>query len=162
MFRIAVKASAILTLLTILLFDVFCVPIGSKRTPPGQIAKLCDEWLTKLDISVWTKVSIPSDLAARIISLYLETDHQLLGTFDPHQFVSNLVNHGDRYYSTFLPNTLLYWGSVRLDEGLTSKPISELIRCSKRIAPSTREPTNILSHHARKQNGFGPREGIKI
>ncbi|EXK23858.1 hypothetical protein FOMG_19388, partial [Fusarium oxysporum f. sp. melonis 26406] len=51
----------------------------------------CDEQLEELDIGFWTAVPIPSDLAAKIISLYLKTDHPLLGTFDPDLFVNDLI-----------------------------------------------------------------------
>ncbi|KAH7184322.1 hypothetical protein BKA60DRAFT_588791, partial [Fusarium oxysporum] len=34
-------------------------------------------------MSFWTLVSISDDVATKIISLYLETDHPLLGIFEP-------------------------------------------------------------------------------
>ncbi|KAM0816674.1 hypothetical protein AB5N19_02476 [Seiridium cardinale] len=71
---------------------------------------LCDERLHDLDISFWTTVPIPNNLAAKVISLYLVTDHPLLGTFEPRQFIADLVNHGQTSCSHFLANTLLYWG----------------------------------------------------
>lgn len=54
-------------------------------TPPP------DRRLAKLDMSFWTAVPILNDLAARVVLLYLETDHPLLGTFDPDLFLDNLV-----------------------------------------------------------------------
>ncbi|KAF3022599.1 hypothetical protein E8E14_013659 [Neopestalotiopsis sp. 37M] len=66
------------------------------RQPESQInlaedkAKLCDERLSDLDISFWTTVPIPNSLAAKVISLYLVTDHPLLGTFEPRKFVADL------------------------------------------------------------------------
>lgn len=88
---------------------------SSKRTPPEK-TKYCDDRLSELDISYWTDIRIPNHLAAKIISLYLETDHPLLGTFDPEQFVPDLVNHQETSCSKFLVNTLLYWGSVRASQ----------------------------------------------
>lgn len=74
---------------------------------------LCDARLYELDIGAWTKVDISSDLAARCISLYLETDHPLLGHFDPDLFLSRLAgdDEGD-YCSPLLVNALLFWACV--------------------------------------------------
>ncbi|KAK6076276.1 zinc finger protein, partial [Seiridium cupressi] len=86
------------------------------RHPKSQVnlvrdrTTLCDERLSDLDISFWTTVPIPNRLAAKVISLYLVTDHPLLGTFEPGQFVADLVNHRLTSCSHFLVNTLLYWG----------------------------------------------------
>lgn len=77
---------------------------------PG--ARFCDERLSALDITFWTNVPIPSELAARVISLYLETDHPLLGTFDPDQFVFDLVSHQPLSCSPLLVSALLFWGCV--------------------------------------------------
>ncbi|KAK8869137.1 hypothetical protein PGQ11_007715 [Apiospora arundinis] len=48
------------------------------QAPVQQLAErrqeLCDRRLNSLDIGLWTKVPIPSDYAAKIISLYLEID----------------------------------------------------------------------------------------
>ncbi|EFY84822.1 hypothetical protein MAC_09144 [Metarhizium acridum CQMa 102] len=52
---------------------------------------LCDARLNKLEIGNWTHVPITNPVAARAISIYLETDHPLLGYFDPSLFVSDLV-----------------------------------------------------------------------
>jgi hypothetical protein len=45
-----------------------------------------------LDITFWTTVPVTSETAAKAISLYLETDHPLLGTFDPDLFVADLIS----------------------------------------------------------------------
>ncbi|KAK5990592.1 Nitrogen assimilation transcription factor nit-4-like protein [Cladobotryum mycophilum] len=70
---------------------------------------LCDSRLHDLDIQCWTNVPIDNGLASSIISLYLQTDHPLLGHFDPDLFVSDLVNRRDDYCSSLLVNSLLYW-----------------------------------------------------
>jgi hypothetical protein len=57
-------------------------------------------------------VPIPADLAAKIILLYLETDHPLLGTFDPDLFVNDLINCETRFCSRFLLSAVMYWGCV--------------------------------------------------
>lgn len=76
--------------------------------------KLCDSRLEELDIQFWTDVSIDNDTAARCISLYLETDHPLLGHFDPELFVLDLVSCQDQYCSSLLVNALLYWACVSI------------------------------------------------
>ncbi|KAH6651916.1 hypothetical protein BKA67DRAFT_593606 [Truncatella angustata] len=81
-------------------------PSGS----PNKYRELCDDRLANLSVSFWTSVQIPNDLAAKAISMYLETDHPLLGTFEPTQFVGDLVNHQQTSCSPFLANCVLYWG----------------------------------------------------
>lgn len=102
---------------------------------------LCDDRLRSLDITFWTKVPIASDFAARIISLYLETDHPLLGTFDPGAFVSDLVDHQTKSCSSFVVNALLYWGCVSKssDCGRPPRP------------PLTLGLANVHSHRHRSQ-----------
>ncbi|KAK4077779.1 transcriptional regulator family: Fungal Specific TF [Trichoderma aggressivum f. europaeum] len=70
---------------------------------------LCDSRLAQLDISSWTNVIISNEYAARAISLYLETDHPLLGFFEPNSFVSSLTAGKTDYCSSMLVNALLYW-----------------------------------------------------
>ncbi|KAG5974960.1 hypothetical protein E4U55_007947 [Claviceps digitariae] len=70
---------------------------------------LCDARLSKLNIRHWTSVDISDDLAARCISLYLQTDHPLLGHFDPELFVSHLISEEHEYCSALLINSMLYW-----------------------------------------------------
>ncbi|KAF4464291.1 Nitrogen assimilation transcription factor nit-4 [Fusarium albosuccineum] len=71
---------------------------------------LCDERLENLVISFWTTVPIADELAGRIISLYLETDHPLLGTFDPSLFLNDLVSCSLVHCSRLLVNAIMYWG----------------------------------------------------
>ncbi|KAK1494298.1 hypothetical protein CCUS01_13713 [Colletotrichum cuscutae] len=89
-------------------------PFHMAGPPDGQGnpgLSICDDRLRHLDISFWTTVSISNDLAARILSVYLTTDHPLLGTFDPNLFVSDLVNRQTTNCSRLLVSTVLYWGS---------------------------------------------------
>ena len=83
---------------------------GSDEQTPSQA--YCDERLRDLDISFWTQVPITSECAARVISLYLETDHPLLGAFDPDMFVEDLTQHRHRLCSPFLVNALLFLACV--------------------------------------------------
>ncbi|KAK8013763.1 hypothetical protein PG991_009356 [Apiospora marii] len=70
----------------------------------------CDARLKSLRVRHWTSVPIPNEAAARIISMYLETDHPLLGMFDPDSFISDLVEHREQSCSVLVVNALLYWG----------------------------------------------------
>ena len=74
--------------------------------------KLCDERLLQLDIAFWTRIPIESRRAAYVISLYLETDHPLLGSFDPEAFIEDLVQCRKARCSSFLVNILLFSGCV--------------------------------------------------
>ncbi|KAF3060868.1 hypothetical protein CFAM422_010936 [Trichoderma lentiforme] len=84
-------------------------PLLRDSDPTASPISLCDSRLFQLNISHWTNVPISNEAAARAISLYLETDHPLLGYFDPNLFVSDLVNLKHDYCSTMLVNALLYW-----------------------------------------------------
>ncbi|KAL0932031.1 C6 transcription factor [Colletotrichum truncatum] len=66
-----------------------------------------DPRLKDLDITYWTAVSIPSDVAAQVISLYLETDHAILGLFDPDLFIHDLIHFEHRFCSPLLVSALL-------------------------------------------------------
>ncbi|KAG6032767.1 hypothetical protein E4U41_007141 [Claviceps citrina] len=72
-------------------------------------SQLCDARLARLNIRYWTKIDISDDLAARCISLYLKTDHPLLGHFDPELFVSHLISKEHEYCSSLLVHSMLYW-----------------------------------------------------
>lgn len=74
---------------------------------------LCDPRLHDLKLAQWSNVDMSDDLAARCISMYLKTDHPLIGHFDPNLFVSDLVAGRTRFCSSLLVNSLLYWGCVR-------------------------------------------------
>ncbi|KAK8071514.1 hypothetical protein PG996_004862 [Apiospora saccharicola] len=71
---------------------------------------LCDARLKSLRIRHWTNVPIPNEAAARVISMYLETDHPLLGMFDPDRFIFDLVGQHQQSCSALVVNALLYWG----------------------------------------------------
>jgi hypothetical protein len=79
---------------------------------PALPPTYCDARLTMLDMSMWTTVPIPNDLAAAAISLYLQTDHPLLGFFDADIFIEDLVEGRSRYCSPLLVSSLLFWALV--------------------------------------------------
>ncbi|KAK7755965.1 hypothetical protein SLS62_001907 [Diatrype stigma] len=66
---------------------------------PRQEIGYCDDRLANLDVSFWTDVDVTSDFAARAISLYIKTDHPLLGLFSPNLFVGDLVGKRERFCS---------------------------------------------------------------
>ncbi|KAF9769855.1 hypothetical protein IL306_012652 [Fusarium sp. DS 682] len=87
-------------------------PAHDPAQSPAPALSLCDERLEELNIGFWTSVPIASDLAAKVISLYLETDHPLLGSFDPALFVDDLIHCRINYCSKLLVSTLMYWSCV--------------------------------------------------
>lgn len=97
----------------------------------------CDQRLRHLDISFWTKVPISSRCAAHIISLYLETDHPLLGTFDPNMFVQDLTQCRYRLCSPFLVDALLFLASVGT---LSPKPLRWMVDASRKDPTLERVP----------------------
>ncbi|OTB08659.1 hypothetical protein M426DRAFT_159274 [Hypoxylon sp. CI-4A] len=82
---------------------------GSRRSV-AQATDYIDKRLQSLDIGFWTDVSVPNDFAARVVSLYLMTDHPLLGLFDPDHFVADLVGQRYDFCSRFLVSSLMYLG----------------------------------------------------
>ena len=85
--------------------------LGLTRTPRPP-NRLCDIRLQDLRIAYWTTVPISNDKAAAIISLYLENQHPVLGTFDADLFVQDMVGQQLRFCSPFLVNAVLYYGCV--------------------------------------------------
>ncbi|KAL1867156.1 hypothetical protein VTK73DRAFT_4318 [Phialemonium thermophilum] len=81
-------------------------PIAEEQEP------YCDPRLANLTISRWTQVPITNDLAARIVSHYLETDHPLLGFFDADLFIRDLVSEGTYFCTGLLVNALLAWACL--------------------------------------------------
>jgi hypothetical protein len=72
----------------------------------------CDDRLHLLDITKWSDVKIPNDLAARIVSFYLQIDHPLLGLFDADLFLRDLIKLQHNFCSSMLVNAVLAWASV--------------------------------------------------
>ncbi|KAI8627221.1 hypothetical protein F5Y19DRAFT_477790 [Xylariaceae sp. FL1651] len=79
-------------------------------TAPLPVQHFCDDRLRSLQIGFWTDVPVTNDFAARVLSLYLTTDHPLLGVFDPQRFIADLVGQQQTFCSRFLVHALLYWG----------------------------------------------------
>jgi len=84
---------------------------GSADVSMNQ-SRYCDPRLEELKIGYWSDVQITDEAAARLISLYLETDHPILGVFDADLFVTDLINNRPRYCSRLLVASVLSWSSV--------------------------------------------------
>ena len=82
------------------------------ETGPDAPATYSDPRLADLNISFWTNVLVSNKFAAGAISLYLETDHPLLGLFDANLFVSSLVDCNSKFCSPFLVCSLLAYATV--------------------------------------------------
>ncbi|KAI0468298.1 hypothetical protein F4859DRAFT_506155 [Xylaria cf. heliscus] len=85
------------------------VPSGFAE-PLDQPADYYDERLKYLQVDFWTEMRVSNDFAARVISLYMRTDHPLLGLFDSYLFVTDLVSKQTNYCSRFLFHSLMYLG----------------------------------------------------
>ncbi|KAK1676185.1 hypothetical protein BDP55DRAFT_550892 [Colletotrichum godetiae] len=70
---------------------------------------LFDERLRLLDITKWTNIPIPNDLAISIISHYLDIDYATIPLFDADLFVRDLVNLQQFFCSPFLVTAVLSW-----------------------------------------------------
>ncbi|KAI1317618.1 hypothetical protein F5Y16DRAFT_392614 [Xylariaceae sp. FL0255] len=76
----------------------------------GAPIKLCDQRLSSVQANFWTDISISNDLAARVLSLYIRTDHPLLGLFNPDLLIDDLLNKQTRFCSRFLFHAIMYFG----------------------------------------------------
>lgn len=79
---------------------------------PTPESAYCDERLRNLDSSFWTNVQVTNDFAARVISLYISSDHPLLGFFDPSLFIDDLVSQQEMFCSRFLVHAVMHVGCV--------------------------------------------------
>ncbi|KAI0098541.1 hypothetical protein GGR51DRAFT_552531 [Nemania sp. FL0031] len=75
---------------------------------PADAIQYCDNRLSNLQADVWSDVLVPNEFIARAISLYINTDHPLLGLFDTDLFITDLVGGQTRFCSRFLFHSLMY------------------------------------------------------
>ncbi|OAQ60883.2 fungal zn(2)-Cys(6) binuclear cluster domain-containing protein [Pochonia chlamydosporia 170] len=93
------------------------IPTLGFQTPEGPSATMleespspyCDNRLANLRIIQWTSVPVTDEFAAGAISLFLKTDHPILGIFDAELFIRDLIEPRLRFCSPLLVNSLLYW-----------------------------------------------------
>jgi hypothetical protein len=88
-------------------------PELTPRPLPTSPSSRLLERLRGLRINSWTSVTISDELAAKVIALYFDTDHSLIGSFEPDLFVHALISHQGSQCSALLVNAVLYWGCVR-------------------------------------------------
>ncbi|KAK1756403.1 hypothetical protein QBC47DRAFT_379891 [Echria macrotheca] len=81
-------------------------PHGS---PPPQSNQWVDARLGSLDIHRWTNVPISNSFAAEVLSFYFETEHPIVGVFDPDLFLGDLIGYRTRFCSPLLVSSLLAW-----------------------------------------------------
>jgi hypothetical protein len=79
---------------------------------PIQDHLYCDSRLNSLKIDYWTRIPISDELAARVISHYLETYHPIFGCFDADLFLTDLVSRNLDYCSPFLLSALMSFACV--------------------------------------------------
>lgn len=79
----------------------------------GSVSSYVDGRLHRLRMSHWTKTPIPDDMARQLLSLYLKTDHPILGLFDADFVIDELVDIRTQFCSPFLVNSLFFWTCVR-------------------------------------------------
>lgn len=84
-------------------------PELTPRPLPTSPSSRLLERLRGLRINYWTSVTISDELAAKVIALYFDTDHSLIGSFEPDLFVHALISHQGSLCSALLVNAVLYW-----------------------------------------------------
>jgi len=90
-------------------------PALSSATPqPYNASPYFDARLERIKIGNWTTVPVTDAAAARVLSLYLATDHCIVGFFDADLFLNALVSGDRRFCSPLLVNALLSWACVCL------------------------------------------------
>ncbi|KAH6884449.1 hypothetical protein B0T10DRAFT_410007 [Thelonectria olida] len=76
---------------------------------PAPCRPLVDDRLRNLSIAFWTDVHMSNDLAARIISLYLEVDYPVLPIFNAELFLDDLLRQRHYFCSRLLVCALMSW-----------------------------------------------------
>ncbi|KAK1757131.1 conidial development fluffy [Echria macrotheca] len=82
--------------------------LPSLQDRAGPRAQYCDDRLQRLRIGYWTCVPISNELAAEVISAYLETEHRILGIFDADAILDDLVECRTGRCSALLVSSLLF------------------------------------------------------
>lgn len=73
---------------------------------------LVEERLQELEMKNWSEVRITNDLAAHIISLYIETDYQTLPLFNLDLFLRDFLDNQRNFCSPLLVNSIFSWACV--------------------------------------------------
>jgi hypothetical protein len=98
------------------------------RDQPAKGIAYCDDRLHNLNISYWTDIAVTNDFAAQVISLYLQTDHPILGLFDPYLFIGDLITMKEQFCSRLLVHSLMYLACVSPEAPLNSRVPKLIVR----------------------------------
>ncbi|KAH8671613.1 hypothetical protein BX600DRAFT_434712 [Xylariales sp. PMI_506] len=96
---------------------------------PLRARVFCDHRLNSVQIGYWTKVPVSNEFAATLISVYLENEHPVVGTFDTDTFLDDLVALQVDCCSSFLVSSLLCLASqcyTAIDSGASPLAIAFL------------------------------------
>ncbi|KAF3065160.1 zinc finger protein [Daldinia childiae] len=77
--------------------------------PLQSMHTVVDDRLKSVNFQSWTTVPITNELAANLISLYLEIDHPWCPLFDADLFLNDCMQGKTHFCSTLLMNALLGW-----------------------------------------------------
>lgn len=77
---------------------------------PGRV--YCDARLRDVCFQYWTRVPVSDEYAASLLSVYLENEHAIVGTFDVQTFLDGLVEGRGDFCSSFLVSSILCLASV--------------------------------------------------
>ncbi|KAI1143960.1 hypothetical protein F5Y05DRAFT_407359 [Hypoxylon sp. FL0543] len=77
--------------------------------PLQSLYAVIDDRLKNIDFQRWTNIPVTNELAATLISLYLEIDHQWCPLFDADLFLDDCVQGNAHFCSALLVNSLLGW-----------------------------------------------------
>ncbi|KAH8892668.1 hypothetical protein GQ53DRAFT_793908 [Thozetella sp. PMI_491] len=78
--------------------------------PPSFLSRpLFRERLRDVDIAAWTTVQIPNELAIRLISIYFDTEYEVMPSVEVDLFVEDLACGRHWFCSSMLVNAILAW-----------------------------------------------------
>lgn len=80
--------------------------------PLQSMHSVIDERLKEVDFQRWTEVPISNELAATLVSLYLEIDYPWCPLFDADLFLNDCMQGKTHFCSALLVNSLLSWACV--------------------------------------------------
>ncbi|KAI9151383.1 hypothetical protein HJFPF1_08585 [Paramyrothecium foliicola] len=79
---------------------------------PVQDRVYCDARLRHVQFGYWTSVPVSDEFAASVLSVYLENEHAIVGTFDTDMFLDDLSGYRLEFCSSFLVSALLCLASL--------------------------------------------------
>lgn len=69
-------------------------------------------FLNQVDITSWTSLPIPNQIAVQVIALYLNNDYQVIPLFNMDLFLRDLSRNQPYFCSSLLVSALLGWACV--------------------------------------------------